>query len=129
MSIGHDERKYKIDFIDRETGKFIFSREMEFPLEKHSFTQNLHDLEMTLHYRDKDRRLIAISSITTLQDIPIPALDPNNSPIKKGDVVWCDWDHVRYTYSPEKIERLVRDYRPLWELSSYYSVIMERVLS
>ncbi len=118
-------------FFDQETNELVFSIKMEFLLDKHSFTANRTILERTLHFDDNERRLITTSSIVTLQDLPMPALYPDypNTPIKKGDTVWRDWRDVKDTLRGKELIRLVREYKPLWELGEdgFYLLMMKNL--
>jgi len=118
--------KFKVDFVfDEATDEEIPSKEVELPLERAAFTTAYLDLGEAL-FLEYDERLVSITTITALEDMPNPSIKPDTLPIKQGDVVWCDWDELCTDgVDEDKMNALVDAYKPLWEAGPGYGYLME----
>ena len=117
--------KFKVDFVFEETtDEKIPSKEVGLPLEPAAFLAAHLDLEEAVFF-EYGERVVFITTITALEDMPNPSIKPNTSLIKQGDVVWRDWDEVNPgNFDKDKIKALLDEYRPLWEAAPSYRYLM-----
>ena len=119
--------KFKVDFVSDEIEGKIHSREVELPLDRSDFTTAHLDLEEEMFEKYGEKN-ISIITIIASEDISQPPLNSNASSIKKGDVVWCNWDesdHLGNGLKKEAVESLMRNYKPLWEAGPGYSFLVQ----
>jgi hypothetical protein len=121
--------KFRVDpSFDENSAEEIPFREVDLPFDRTAFTTALLDLEEEVFQEYGDNRTIHTSVISALEDISTPSIKPDASPIKKGDVVWRNWDDFVTPAIFEdgiKLYGVLEEYKPLWEFGPGYLALIE----